>query len=61
MLSRHLKEVEEDQRIADLFKILRERDVAENYADAQSKENLTMESLDGVSLGPFCFILILLD
>ena len=53
MLSRHLKEVEEDQRIADLFKILRERDVAENYADAQSKENLTMESLEGVTLAEY--------
>lgn len=47
-MSRFIKEIEEDERIADLLKILRERDIGENYADTQSRENLTAESLDTV-------------
>jgi hypothetical protein len=41
--------VEDDQRISDLLKILRERDVAENYGDAQTRDHLTAESLDAVN------------
>ncbi len=48
ILARHIKEIEEDQRLADLLKVLRERDVGDNYADTQSRENLTAESLDPV-------------
>ena len=48
-LSRYVKEVEEDQRVSDLLKILRERDVAENYGDTQTRDHLTAESLDSVN------------
>jgi hypothetical protein len=43
-----VKEIEEDQRISDLLKILRERDVADNYADAKSRDNITADNLDSV-------------
>ena len=43
-----MKEIEEDQRISDLLKILRERDVADNYADAKSREHITVDNLDSV-------------
>lgn len=48
ILGRHIREIEEDQRIADLLKILRERDIGENYSNTQSRDNLTAESLDPV-------------
>ena len=44
------KEIEDDQRISDLLKILRERDVADNYADTKSKDNITAENLDTVNI-----------
>lgn len=47
-MSRHIKEIEEDQRISDLLKILRERDVGENYTDTATRDHLTAESLDSV-------------
>lgn len=49
-MSRHIKEIEEDQRISDLLKILRERDVGDNYSDTASRDHLTAESLDSVKL-----------
>ena len=54
-LSRYVKEVEEDQRVSDLLKILRERDVAENYGDTQTRDHLTAESLDSVNNQFFSF------
>lgn len=47
-MSRHIKEIEEDQRISDLLKILRERDVGDNYTDSAVRDHLTAESLDSV-------------
>ncbi len=47
-MTRYVKEAEEDQRIADLLKILREKDVGENFADAKSKDNIKADSLDSV-------------
>ena len=55
ILSRYVKEIEEDERISDLLRILRERDVGDNFSEIQSKEHITMESLDAVS-----FIIIFL-
>jgi DNA primase large subunit len=52
-LTRHLKEIEDDQRVADLLKILRERDVGENYADTKSKDHLTFENLDSLAAKSF--------
>ena len=49
VLARHIKEIEEDQRIADLLRVLRERDVGDNYADSQTREHLTAESLEAVN------------
>jgi hypothetical protein len=43
-----MKEIEEDSRISELFRILRERDISENYADTESREHITAESLDSV-------------
>ena len=56
VLARHIKEIEEDQRIADLLRVLRERDVGDNYADSQTREHLTAESLDNLSMKsyPIC-------
>lgn len=48
-LSRFIKEIEEDQRISELLKILRERDISENYADTATRDHLTAESLDSVN------------
>lgn len=48
-MTRYVKEIEDDQRISDLLKILRERDVADNYADTKSKDNITAENLDLVN------------
>jgi hypothetical protein len=48
ILSRRIKEIEEDQRISDLLKILREKDVSENFSDSKTREHLTAESLDNV-------------
>ena len=50
VLGRNIKEIEEDDRYAELFRVLRERDVAENYADTQTQEHLTAEMLDSVCL-----------
>ena len=48
-LSRHIRELEEDERVRELLKILRERDVGgDNYANAKSRENISAESLDPV-------------
>ncbi|CAF0760455.1 unnamed protein product [Brachionus calyciflorus] len=52
-LSRHIKEIEEDQRISDLLKILRERDIGENYSDTTARDHLTAESLDSHSIKSF--------
>lgn len=48
-MSRHIKEIEEDQRISDLLKILRERDVGDSYTDTAVRDHLTAESLDSVT------------
>lgn len=46
-LGRHIGEIEQDERIADLLKILRERDVGGDKYDAtQAKDHLTVECLD---------------
>ncbi len=49
-MSRYIKEIEEDERVSELLKILRERDVAESYADSKTRDHLTAENLDQVSI-----------
>ena len=55
MLSRNIRYIEEDQRINELLTILRERNVGNTYNDAESREHLTVESLDSVGLSNFFF------
>ncbi len=50
MLSKFAKDFEDDPRLAELFRIVRERDTSENFANAESKEHITAESLDALSL-----------
>lgn len=55
-LSKFSKEFEDDPRMSELFRILRERDTSENFSNTESKEHITAESLDGLSLKsmPIC-------
>lgn len=53
VLSRHIKDIEQDERIAELLRILRERDIGENFADTQSKEHLTADMMDSLSTKAF--------
>jgi len=46
-MSRHIKEIEDDERLSELFRILRERDTSNNYADVP-KDSITADSLDSV-------------
>lgn len=50
VLSRQIRHIEEDQRINDLLAILRERNVGNSYNETESREHLTAESLDQVSV-----------
>ena len=55
-LSKFAKDFEDDPRLSELFRILRERDTSENFANAESKEHIKAESLDNLSLKsmPIC-------
>lgn len=53
ILSKHIREIEEDQRISDLLKLLRERDIGENYANTQTRDHLTAESIDSLAVKSF--------
>lgn len=46
-MSRYIKEIEDDERLSELFRILRERDISNSYTDTP-KDALTADSLDGV-------------
>ena len=48
-LGRHIKEIEDDERLSELFRILRERDISNNYADVP-KDSITADSLDAVKI-----------
>lgn len=56
VLSKFSKEFEDDPRMSELFRILRERDTSDNFANTESKEHITAESLDSLSLKsmPIC-------
>ena len=48
-LGKFAKEFEDDPRMSELFRILRERDTAENFAHTEAKDCITAESLDPVN------------
>jgi len=52
-LSKHLKVVEEDQRINELLTILREKNVAESFTEAETRDQLTAESIEQHSVQSF--------
>ena len=41
--------VEEDQRLNDLLTILREKNVAESFTEAETRDQLTAESIETVN------------
>ena len=49
ILSRYIKEIEDDERLSELFRILRERDISNSYADVP-KDSIVAENLDPVKL-----------
>lgn len=51
-LSRHIREIEDDERLSELFRILRERDISNSYADAP-KDTINADSLDYLSAKSF--------
>jgi len=55
-LSKFAKEFEDDPRMSELFRILRERDTSDNFANSEAKDHLTSDSLDPLSLKsmPIC-------
>lgn len=55
-LSKFAKEFEDDPRMSELFRILRERDTSDNFANSEAKDHLTSDSLDPVIFFPFYFI-----
>jgi hypothetical protein len=57
LVSRYIKDIEEDDRLADLLKILREKDVGDSYSDNQNQEQILADNLDSVKFNFFSFFL----